>query len=110
VWHITHDKQSRSARHGALYDRKAIQHYIDESEVHAREWNLWFQKNDIVPLRMSYEELDLDNKSELRRVLEFIGVEHPTFPVKAPNVRMSDKTSADWAARFRTEKQNFDLD
>ena len=105
VWHIKSESNRESARHYAHYDHRAIQRFIDESKNHIHEWNRWFRQNDIVPWRLSYEDLDLGGEEETRRVLQFIGVEPPDSPIKTSNVRMADSTSQEWAERFRTETQ-----
>lgn len=108
VWHIKDTRDWKAARNNAHYDREAIRLYIDESIEHAREWHRWFRKNDVVPLRLRYEDLDIDGQAEAHRVLNYIGVEPPLSTINAPDVRMADRTSEEWAERFRAETQYAD--
>ncbi len=103
VWHIKRDGDQAAARRSIHYDAQAIQQYIDESSAHVCEWNTWFQQHHIVPLRLSYEDLDLDGDAEARKVLDFIGIDFAAKPTKTNNVRMADETSRQWAQRFKAE-------
>jgi len=103
VWHIEGDQDQAAAEDKVHYDRRAIQYYIDESVRHNSAWSRWFQNNQIVPLRLSYEDLASDGVSQAYRILDFVGVAPPNFLIRAPNVRMADNTSEEWARRFRIE-------
>ena len=103
VWHVRREGDQEAAKRSVRYDRQAIQHYIDESKDHMHGWQSWFHQNNIVPLRLNYEDLDVDGESVAHEVLDFIGVDHPSSRINARNVRMADKTSTEWAERFRAE-------
>ena len=102
VWHVTDSADHANPKREAFYNEAAIQHYIDESEAHDRAWNKWFHQNNILPLRLNYEDLDAAAIPVVHQVLDFIGVDHPKIPITASNVRMADDMSAEWAQRFRS--------
>ena len=103
IWHITNqtDLESRSAQ--ASYDRPRIEQFLEESIDHNRAWESWFARNGVVPLRVSYEELDRDGEATARKVLNFLGVSAPGMRIEAPELRMADSLNHEWADRFRTE-------
>ncbi len=103
VWHIRRAGDQEAAKRGVSYDHDAIQHFIDESNDHVHKWNSWFQENNIVPLRLSYEDLELAPATEAQKILDLIGVERQVGSIKTKNVRMADETSRVWAERFRAE-------
>ena len=107
IWHIRGERDLEAANRRVQYDREAIQHFVNETRAHIQEWNKWFQRNEIVPLRLNYADLDCNGESEANRVLEFVGVARPSSPIEAPDVRMADETSKEWAERFRAETGYF---
>jgi len=103
VWHIRGKVDQDAARLRVWYDQKAIQYFVEEAKDHNQNWNEWFQRFEIDPLRLIYEDLDDNGKAEASKVLEFIGVRHPSFPKEVSNVRLADEISKEWADRFRVE-------
>ncbi len=103
VWHIKSQSDRGAEQSAVRYDRVAIQRFLDESIEHDQAWNRWFQQNGISPFRLRYEDLDRDSDLEARKVLDFVGVAPPDYPIEAPNVRMADAVSREWVERFRAE-------
>jgi LPS sulfotransferase NodH len=74
------------------------------SAQHAEEvWRDFFQRNEIGPLAITYEDLCLDYPATVRRVLNFLHIRLPRrFAIGPPStVRQADAINAEWAERYR---------
>ena len=103
IWHVSSADSSPAKRVQARYDRAAIKGFVDEAQAHNRAWRRWFDRNGVIPLVITYEELDLDHTGTTGRVLDFLDLESPDVAAEVPNVRMADATSRAWIERFRAE-------
>ncbi len=64
-------------------------------------WEAYFLRNRIAPLRLTYEELDLDPASTLRRVASYLDVDLPPAPIDGgPYVRQRGALTEEWRERY----------
>jgi LPS sulfotransferase NodH len=107
LWHVATDgtERERTGLANALaYDRDEIGTYVEELMVQDESWNIWFGKNGIEPLRLTYEALSQDPESTLAAVLVALGLDPAIASgVEPKTARLSDGESRTWAARFRAE-------
>jgi len=108
LWHMGADgsERERSApAQPASYDADRIAAHLDRLTAYDRSWADWFATNGIAPLVLRYEELAEDPRRELARVLVALGEDRAIAATIAPRTaRLADAESADWAARFRAER------
>jgi LPS sulfotransferase NodH len=69
---------------------------------HEELWQRFFEEHEISPYCVTYEELVTDYESTIRRVLEFLGIEHPKMLIPPPlSLKQSDALSEEWEERYR---------
>ena len=80
---------------------------IDQCLVSARRaeeiWSDFFQRNEIVPLALTYEDLCRDYPAAVARVLDFLRIRLPhRFAIGAPTtICQADATTEEWVQRYR---------
>ncbi|WP_424970162.1 Stf0 family sulfotransferase [Dinoroseobacter sp. S76] len=86
------------------YDHDAIAAHLAELSRFEEDWRLWFAREGIMPLRLTYESLAQDPQGVLAQVLAHLGRDPAAAEqVAIPTARLADAESADWIARFRAE-------
>ncbi len=108
LWHRNADgtERERLAPAGApVYDAALIARELAELVNEAKEWDRWFDAQNITPLRLTYEDVAADPQAELARMLSFLGKD-PALArfVKPATQRLATTLNEDWAARFRKER------
>ncbi|MEO1249952.1 MAG: Stf0 family sulfotransferase [Pseudomonadota bacterium] len=107
LWHVAPDGteiERNAAPKEPVYDSEAIRARFDEASALDRQWEDWFSTEGIEPLRVSYHDLASDPPATLRRILEKLGLNGEAATGVEPGVaKLADKTSNDWARRFRSE-------
>jgi LPS sulfotransferase NodH len=107
LWHMAADGteiERLSPPQAAAYDPERIGACFEEMKSYDRHWERWFVTENIVPLRISYEELSAHPIKMLREILGHLGLDcEATSDVEPGVAKMADKTSQDWVARFRSE-------
>jgi len=106
----TNVKPSESAmeRLQALeYDYEKIEEWYEHILRQERGWWYFFYRNRIVPLHITYEEIDEDLMAVLRRIATFVDVDPgnvvlPEGPSAFQKVR--DYRNIEWAFRFSMER------
>ena len=105
LWHRRADGtelERLSAPAEPVYDRAAIEAAVEEFTGYAAAWEAWFEREAIVPLRLSYDEVAGDPRGALGRVLGFVGGDRGAAAGVAPSVaKLADARSAQWIARYR---------
>lgn len=88
-----------------VYDRRSIQARLRAIERAEQGWRDWFERADIEPLRLSFEQLTADLPGTVRVVLARLGVADPArVQVPAPELRpQADGVSEAWRTRFLAE-------
>ena len=82
--------------------REAVGRMNAENE----RWRQWFSTNDVEPLQLFYEQLDVDPTAAVTDVLSLVGADVPEKLVVTPRtVRQADSASEQWISDFR-ERQS----
>ena len=108
LWHRAADgsELERLAPPGVLgYDADGLSTRFDRFIDYDRQWQAWFDAQAIAPVRLTYEELSADPMATLRALLAEMGVSPDAAKGVVPGVaKLADKTSEEWAVRFRAER------
>lgn len=99
-WHHW-DPPPREAPIFRFEEVDALLRELDELE---RGWAGWFEKQQIEPLELTYEELVVDQEKGTLRVLELLSLQLPAGAAIRPLTKAErDPTNDDWCARYRAE-------
>lgn len=109
LWHVAPDgsEVERTAAHREpVYDGAKLKALVVQLRKHDQQWNDWFMREAIEPLRLSYDDLAANPLQTLRTVLDHLGLDPAAAAGVTPGVRkLGDQSSLDWAARFRAEHE-----
>jgi trehalose 2-sulfotransferase len=88
------------------YRFDGIDHLARRFAADEQGWARFFSDNDIVPLRIVYEDdLERDPDGTVRRVLDWIGVSAPPgWTAGEPMSRQADATSEEWVAAYHRDR------
>lgn len=107
LWHRAPDGtelERLSPPSAPVYDAERLCACVKQITDADRDWEDWFAREGIAPLRLTYEALSADPPGTLRQVLEALGADRKAADGVVPGVaRLSDETSRDWTARLRAE-------
>lgn len=107
LWHAAPDgtELERIAPHREpSYDGGELRACVETMTAYDRDWNAWFSREGIEPVRITYDELAADPVGVLRRILDRLGLEVGAADGVTPSVRkLADGTNLAWVARFRAE-------
>lgn len=68
------------------------------------EWEQWFTKHKIAPLRVTYSALATDPRPVMHRILTGLGLSpEPARSISPRTAKLADHVNADWVARFRAQ-------
>lgn len=103
IWHIGSSRDEQAdAPPEPVYDRGALQGYLDELSSDVATWERWFDAMGVTPLRLIYEDFVARPQEALAEVLDHIGCDPAEAAKISPQTtRMSDELSRDWAERYR---------
>ena len=102
-WHTVEGQEPK--KH-PVFDFDAINSRVKRLEQQNLAWKNWFQKVDINPMVINYEELSTDPARSTEEVLEFLEVELPSYKrLEAPNQRLADETTVSWLEQFAEQLQ-----
>lgn len=109
LWHMGADgtERERTAAHQApVYDFERIAGFVAEAETADAEWNRWFARHGITPVRVSYEDVAADPRAALAEVLAALGRD-PALAQGAEirTAKMANAESRAWASRFERERR-----
>jgi trehalose 2-sulfotransferase len=111
LWHVAPDgsELERIALHREpSYDKESLRACVEMMTAYDRDWNDWFARERIEPLRISYDRLAADPIGTLRHVLDALGLDGSAATDVTPGVRkLADSVSRDWVTRFRAEQGLF---
>ena len=110
LWHMGADgtERERTAPPQApIYDFERLAGFVAEAETADAEWNRWFARHGISPVRVKYEDVAADPRAALAEVLAALGRD----PALAEGVvirtaKMADAESRDWVAQFERERMS----
>lgn len=107
LWHMAPDGtelERLSEPKDPFYDAEAIAAQLALSQRMEAEWEAWFAKEQIKPLRVTYGELSAAAFSTLQRVRKAIGLKGELRDdIPPPTAKLADATNQEWADRFRSE-------
>ncbi|MGB0905785.1 MAG: Stf0 family sulfotransferase, partial [Mangrovicoccus sp.] len=87
-----------------VYDPKPIARHMQDLTNLEAEWQAWFAREEITPLRLSYEALSENPQACLGHVLGALGQDPASAAtIPTPTAKLADQISADWIARFRAD-------
>jgi len=107
LWHRAPDGteiERLSAPREPVYDAEAIASHVTEFTAADAAWNAWFEREDLQPLRLTYDALAADPAAVLARVLDALGLDPALAEgVDLPVAKLADATNEEWVERFRAE-------
>ncbi len=107
LWHMAPDGsvlEQTGPRREPSYDGTTLRTMVTMLTAYDRAWNDWFLREGLTPVRLSYDDLAADPAGMLHHVLDSLGLDPAAAKGIKPGVRkLADKTSLEWAARFRAE-------
>lgn len=107
LWHMSSDGtelERLSPPAEPTYDADRIRRQIAEFETYDLDWNDWFDREGIQPLRLTYEALSDQPQEVLRETLGHLELDPNAASGVEPDVsKLADATSRQWAQRFRKE-------
>jgi LPS sulfotransferase NodH len=100
-----HPLRSEEYQQSVQFDLRLIEHCVIEAQHYEREWDAYFQRRNLAPLELFYEDLIGDYDQSLRVVLQFLGIPHSDLPKTEPRLdQLADATSLLWEQRYRALK------
>lgn len=107
LWHMSSDGtelERLTPPRVPTYDANRIRHQLEQFVAYDRGWNAWFDREQICPLRITYEALSDAPRETLRKVLDHLGLDREYANGVDPDVaKLADNSSRQWADRFRKE-------
>jgi len=108
LWHIDADGtelERLSAPKEPFYDGDEIERQLSELSELDEAWNSWFERENLQPVRITYEELSGDPLGVLAKILEELGVDQEMADgISPPVAKLADATNRKWAERFLAER------
>jgi trehalose 2-sulfotransferase len=103
LWKV---QEGKTALREPQFDAELIEQSLREAERQEKIWYTFFQRIDIGPFQVEYEDLCRDYEATIRGVLDFLEISLPRGArIGSPvTVRQSDETSRVWEERFLTER------
>lgn len=90
------------------YDRSAIARALRRLALNQARWRLWFARNGIVPLRLTYEGVVADPPAAARAVGAHLGIAEP-FEIRLDQVDVPiarDEVNQAWRAAFLADSHD----
>ena len=92
-----------------VYRTGAIRRRLAEIRRGEIEWERFFARHAVEPLRLTYEDIAENYERSLRTALTFLGVEETDQLIAPPSLRPVAKATTDeWYERFRGERGRSD--
>lgn len=104
LWHKAangEELERSSAPREPFYDPIEISRQIGELTRLDADWQLWFEREGVRPLRVSYDDLSRSPLGTLSRIVEMLGLDASVADnIDPPTAKLSDEISLVWAERF----------
>ena len=108
LWHVAADGTERERLKPGqppVFDTQCLSDHVAESEDHEAAWASWFTRQNIQPVKITYEALSSEPQITLATVLSALGLDSTIAETVEPRTaKMADSESREWATRFRTER------
>lgn len=105
LWHQHADGsilEQNTPRQPDGFDAAVITDRMQMLQGYEADWQDWFAREGISPLRLTYETFAKDPQCILAQVLAYIGQDPSVAAGLTPGLRrLADTTSEDWIARYR---------
>ena len=89
------------------FDYQRIRAYWCALRGWENNWEHYFRQNDLKPLTIFYEDFSGAYAATIRRVLDFLGLDHREVDIGEPRCEKSaDAQSAQWIARFNAMRSS----
>lgn len=107
-WHIWPGQQGISHEadfYDQRYDFAALTHLYKEVALRDCAIEAYFQRNQITPLTIVYEDMDRDLQATLERILRYLDLPTAGIIAQRPLQRTATAASEVWVERFRNDLQ-----
>ena len=103
LWKV---QEGKTVQGEPQFDVELIEQCLEESEQQEKLWERFFQRIEIDPLRVEYENVCEDYEANIHRVLGFLQISLPRRTRIGPpvTVRQADDISRAWEERFLAER------
>jgi LPS sulfotransferase NodH len=103
LWKV---QEGKTVQREPQFDVELIEQCLKESEQQEKLWDRFFQRIEIDPLRVEYENLCEGYEANIHRVLGFLQISLPRRTRIGPpvTVRQADDISRAWEERFLAER------
>jgi LPS sulfotransferase NodH len=97
-------RSTQPAKRRAVYDADLIRSQLMAVVRERAQWEAFFARTGIEPLRIVYERFLEDQSSYVDRVASLVGIENPVVDQRRVDlVIQRDAVSEEWKQRFRAE-------
>jgi LPS sulfotransferase NodH len=97
-------RSMQPAKRPAVYDADLIRSQLMAIVLERAQWEAFFARTGIEPLRIVYERFLEDRSGHVERVANLVGVENPVVDhQKVDLVIQRDAVTEEWEQRFRAE-------
>jgi LPS sulfotransferase NodH len=107
LWHKTADGKELerlSAPRELAYDAPKIAQHVAEMTQADKDWEDWFAREALTPMRISYDDLSRNPSRILSDILVELGLDRSVSDGITPaTAKLSDDISRSWVERFRAE-------
>ena len=105
-WHRVRGEKAKIVDLRDAYSFEAIRHLYLECSMREAGIQEFLSEGNISPLTIVYEDFTQCYEETIKRVLEFLGLDHRSINVPTPSLdRTADDISEEWTQRFRREIQ-----
>ncbi|MEL7251626.1 MAG: Stf0 family sulfotransferase [Bacteroidota bacterium] len=88
------------------YDFAALSHLYHQCVLKESATEAYFQKHEMTPITVVYEDLCRDYSGQLNRILNYLGIDYEVMDAEhAFYTRTADQASEVWVQRFRKDLQ-----
>lgn len=104
---VTHEQTAIERLNSLDYDFKAIDYWYEHILGQERGWRRFFFENRVVPLCISYEEVEEDVLQVMQRIADFVRVNPANVALPANGSvfkKVSDDRNLQWARRFESDR------
>lgn len=107
IWHKhNNDDSNKDESLKDKYDSNALHHLLKETVLRECAIQEYFKNENINPLTIVYEDFISDYENTIRRILDFLELDHSNIIIQAPPIfKTATDFSEEWVQRFRSELQ-----
>ena len=109
VWHLKggEEHQNPGSFYQEHYDFDALIHLLKEAVLRECAMQEYFNRYQIQPFTVVYEDFVNDYEGTIRKVIDFLEIEYDSLEIAPPYYhKTADAGSEEWVQRFRLDLQN----